>query len=55
MKRHLKAVMSQFYVGGISADFMLRMVLTWEDERELDDGNQVIPVWKWALEEEHGS
>ena len=52
MKRHLKAVMSQFYVDGISADFMPRTVLTWEDERDLDDGNQVIPVWKWALKEE---
>ena len=50
MKSRLKAGMSQFYVDGISADFMPRTVLTWEDERELDDGIQVVPVWKWALE-----
>lgn len=24
-------------------------VVTWEDERDLDDGIKVIPVWKWAL------
>ena len=50
MKSRLKAVMSQFYVDGIPADIMPRTVLTWEDERELDGGIQVVQVWKWALE-----
>ena len=26
-------------------------IVTWEDERELDCGINVVPVWKWALEE----
>ena len=45
MKSRLKAVMSQFYVDGIPADILPRTVFTWEDERELDDGSKVIPVW----------
>ena len=24
-------------------------IVTWEDERDLDDGIKVVPVWKWAL------
>ena len=52
MKSRLKAVMSQSYVDGISADFLPRTVLTWEDERERDDGIQAVPVWKRALNEE---
>ena len=27
-------------------------IITWEDERELDDGIRVVPVWKWALKKE---
>ena len=50
MKSRLKAVMSQFYVDGIPADFLSRTVLNWEDERDLDDGIQVVPVWKWVLQ-----
>lgn len=24
-------------------------IVTWEDERDLDDGIKVVPVWKWSL------
>lgn len=25
------------------------VIITWEDERELDHGIRIVPVWKWAL------
>ena len=30
-------------------------VVTWDDEKVLDDGIRVVPVWKWCLEQELSS
>ena len=27
-------------------------VVTWDDERRMDDGIRIVPVWKWCIEQE---
>ena len=47
VKRETTALVNAAAETGIDS----KMIITWDSESSMDDGIEVVPIWKWALKE----
>ena len=47
VKREITALVNAAAETGIDS----KMIITWDSESSMDDGIEVVPIWKWALSE----
>ena len=47
VKRETTALVNAAAEMGIDS----KMIITWDSESSMDDGIEVVPIWKWALKE----
>jgi predicted AAA+ superfamily ATPase len=47
VKRETTALVNAAAETGIDA----KTIITWDSESSMDDGIEVVPIWKWALKE----
>ena len=47
IKRETTALVNAAAEAGIES----KTIITWDNERSIDGGIEVVPIWKWALKE----